>query len=395
MTAARNRTTTRPPSWGEALDGYLAELRAAGRARGTVRLHRTRLLDLAALHPDPWRVTTSDLVQYLGREGWAPETRKSVRQILRGFYRWGAEEGHIDPDPAARLRPVRVPAAVPRPAPDEVVRQALAHADERLALVIELAAFGGLRASEIARVHSSDLVGDVLRVHGKGGKVREVPIVAPDLLARLRAVDGWAFPNRWTGQPITAGHVTKMVSEALPRGWTAHTLRHRMASQAYAGSRDLLSVGMILGHSRPETTQRYVRIPDDALRSALTHVDQLSTLLERLCGMGRRPRPRAVLFPPVTAPCPPWCELPEGHGYENDGDFVRAHTRIFDAGRTGASVTAWTEALSAGGPEVTGGPEISVRIDNDLSEPLTPHDARTLAKQLSAAADAADAIVTG
>lgn len=41
-----------------------------------------------------------------------------------------------------------------------------------------------------------------------------------------------------------------------------------MATQAYAGTRDLLAVGAVLGHSRPETTQRYVRMPDDALRAA-------------------------------------------------------------------------------------------------------------------------------
>lgn len=36
----------------------------------------------------------------------------------------------------------------------------------------------------------------------------------------------------------------------MPNGWTAHTLRHRMASVSYAGTRDLLAVGAVLGHSR-------------------------------------------------------------------------------------------------------------------------------------------------
>ena len=42
-------------------------------------------------------------------------------------------------------------------------------------------------------------------------------------------------------------------------------LRHRMASTAYAATRDMLAVRTVSGHSRPETTQRYVRMPDDAL----------------------------------------------------------------------------------------------------------------------------------
>ena len=36
-----------------------------------------------------------------------------------------------------------------------------------------------------------------------------------------------------------------------------------------AGTHDLLAVGAVLGHARPETTQRYVRLPDDSLRAAI------------------------------------------------------------------------------------------------------------------------------
>lgn len=56
---------------------------------------------------------------------------------------------------------------------------------------------------------------------------------------------------------------------AVVDGWTAHTFRHRLATRAYAGTRDLLAVSELLGHSRPETTQRYVLLPDDALVAAV------------------------------------------------------------------------------------------------------------------------------
>jgi integrase len=130
-----------------------------------------------------------------------------------------------------------------------------------------LAAFGGLRAAEIAQVHARDLVGDELIVHGKGGKVRAVPVLDGRLFARLQLLDGWAFPNGH-GDHITPGHASRLLSRALPDGWTAHTLRHRCASVAYAATRDLLAVGALLGHSRPETTQRYVAMPNDAIRAA-------------------------------------------------------------------------------------------------------------------------------
>jgi len=58
-----------------------------------------------------------------------------------------------------------------------------------------------------------------------------------------------------------------------------------MASVSYAGTRDLLAVGAVLGHSRPETTQRYVRLPSDAIRAAViaaSAAQDSSTLFDTL-----------------------------------------------------------------------------------------------------------------
>lgn len=254
--------------WPTVTAGYHTAMRAAGRSPGTIRLHRHYISRLAAACPTPDQVTTADLRELLARPDWAPETRKSARGAYRGFYRWMRESGLVDHDPAAALEPVRIPPAEPRPAPEIVVLEAMARADARVQLMVMLAAFAGLRCAEIAQVRGDHLDVDVLTVVGKGGKRRIVPIVHPVLLSRLQEVDGFAFPGV-CGRPLTAGHVSKLLSRAMPDGWTGHTLRHRMATVAYAGTRDLLAVGAVLGHSRPETTQRYVRMPDDALRAAV------------------------------------------------------------------------------------------------------------------------------
>lgn len=253
--------------WSRALEGYETAQRAAGRATGTVRLHRHYLTGLRTRHRSPWSITTAQLREALATPTWAPETRKSARAALCGFYRWAHGTGLIDVDPALTLDPVRVPPGRPRPTPEHLVRQLLRHRDPRIGFMAMLAAYGGLRAGEIAVVHSRDLVGDDLVVHGKGGKVRGVPIVDGRLLTTLQLVDGWAFPNGY-GSHLSPGHVSRLLSRELPEGWTAHTLRHRCASVSYAATRDLLAVGALLGHSRPETTQRYVLMPDDAIRAA-------------------------------------------------------------------------------------------------------------------------------
>lgn len=263
-----------PQTWHAAAQKYALFLSAAGRSPGTIRLHLHYLSMLQrrqGVPRCPWFVTLDDLAGFLSRSSWAPETRKSARAAVRGFYRYAHRRGWVAVDPAAELEAVTVPPPCPRPTPEHLVVE-LVHRGDRIAFMAMLAAYGGLRAAEIARVHADHYSGTKRRgdliVLGKGQKLRSVPVESPDLARRLAGLDEWAFPNG-KGTHLSPGHVTRLLSAALPGGWTGHTLRHRMATKSYAGTRDLLAVGQVLGHSRPETTQRYVRLPDDALRAAV------------------------------------------------------------------------------------------------------------------------------
>jgi len=55
----------------------------------------------------------------------------------------------------------------------------------------------------------------------------------------------------------------------LPGAWTGNTLRHRFATAAYGGTRDLRAVQELLGHTNPTTTARYTQASDAALRDAV------------------------------------------------------------------------------------------------------------------------------
>jgi integrase len=247
-------------------------MQAAGRAAGTVRLHRHYLGLLAEHYPaGPWRLTPGQLEKFMAKPSWSPETRKSARQVLTGFYRWAHGRGFIDDNPALYLPSVSVPPPNPQPYPEHLVRL-IARDDDRVGYMAMLAAYAGARCGEIAKVRPErDLVGDELTLHGKGGKQRVVPVIYPPLLRLLerdRVRGGWAFPNG-RGSHLSPGHVTKLLSNAMPDGWTGHKLRHRLATQAHNGTLDLLAVKEILGHSRLETTLRYVKMPDDAKRRAI------------------------------------------------------------------------------------------------------------------------------
>lgn len=277
-----------PELWIEPVAAFLAYQRAAGGADRSGAVYRTHLAALARLEADPWAVTTAGLVEWLAGRELRPESRKSVRTALRSFYGWAARTGRVAASPAAELPAVRIPASVPRPVTDEALTTALSVADDKTRLMVCLGAFAGLRNAEIAAVHPRDLGEGRLYVTGKGGRGRVVPVhpvlgqEVADELARRRAgghgtgfryassvtVDGFLFPSLRGGH-VTADTVHRAISAVLPPGWTPHKLRHRFATRAYLGCRDIWVVGRLLGHSNPATTVRYTAVPDEALTAAV------------------------------------------------------------------------------------------------------------------------------
>jgi integrase len=144
----------------------------------------------------------------------------------------------------------------------------------RLTVILRLAGEAGLRRAEIAQVHEKDLAEDLagysLTVHGKGGVIRVVPLsddVAALVDQAMRTGDGWALPGD-DGGHLSPRYVGHLAGEALGR-FTLHQLRHRFATRAYAATGDLLAVQELLGHASAATTQRYVKMPDDAMRRAV------------------------------------------------------------------------------------------------------------------------------
>jgi integrase/recombinase XerC len=257
--------------WRDAIRDYFTMLRAAGRSPQTIRLHRHYLNQLAVRHEDPRDIEATDLHEVIAQPSWGPETRKSARTVYRGFFRWMRVVKHRERDPAADLPSVRVNEGTPRPTPETIALAVMNHPDRRIRFMAMLAGLCGLRVGEIARVHSDDYDAGSRRllVHGKGDKERSVPVVYDALHDLLVSVDGWAFKGRTNGH-LSPGHVTRLLSDAMPEHWTAHTLRHLAGTRAYRGTRDVLAVSKMLGHARTETTQRYVQMDDDALLAALT-----------------------------------------------------------------------------------------------------------------------------
>lgn len=291
--AALLRMVPSPLARGESpnpvITAYMTHCRAAGLRPSTIRL-RTQWLTRLARDVDLEAATHDDLLGWIARHDWLPETRRSARNTIRAFYAWASEDGRIDPNPATRLPPVRVPAGVPRPAPTDVLQRALAAATDRDRLIIGLAAYAGLRRSEIATLKWNSISWAGLHVVGKGGRSRHIPLL-PQLRTILEAEQelrgrglvgtGWrfhhvdtcssyVFPGRGElGRHISPYTVGRILSDGLGEGWSGHTLRHRFATCAYAVDRDILTVQQLLGHSSPATTARYTAVPQGAAMAAV------------------------------------------------------------------------------------------------------------------------------
>jgi len=279
------------PGWVEPIAGFLTALEAGARQLSTLEQRRWWLTRLSETYADPWTVTYTDLALWLSRGDWAPETKRLARSSVMTFYRWAELSGRVPVSPARDLASVMIPRALPRPAPDDVVRDALNQGDGRVRLAVMIASYAGLRRSELVHLHVRDVEDDCLHVTGKGGHQRLVPLHS-DLRAALRTelrrrrdgvwsegwgsgvpdADGWLFPSGDPAKPMTAAHLAKLVAATLPEGWTTHTLRHRFATQAYRSGRDLRAVQELLGHIKPETTARYAAVPDGAIQAAVAGV---------------------------------------------------------------------------------------------------------------------------
>lgn len=239
------------------------------------------LADLAALRP-------ADIRAFLAwRRGRGVSGRSLARSLsaLRGFYRHLQRLGLADPAPVHAIRAPRRPHALPRPLAVAAAR-ALAAPDThggagvepwiaaRDAAVLALLYGCGLRISEalaLARRDAPAADGEaVLRVTGKGGRTRLVPVLPAiaEAISAYLALCPFALAD---DDPLFVGArggrlAPRLVQLAvarlrgalgLPETATPHALRHSFATHLLSSGGDLRTIQELLGHASLSSTQIY------------------------------------------------------------------------------------------------------------------------------------------
>lgn len=242
-------------------------------------------------------VKPADLRLFLAeRRASGVESRSIMRQIagLRSFARYLEREGFGHASAFKAIKGPRVKKGLPRPLTPQAAKEVASTAPRageakeawilaRDAAVFALLYGAGLRISEalsLRRAHAPR-EGDVLNVRGKGGKVRQVPILPQiaraieDYLAQCPyrvGPEGPLFVGAKGGE--LSPRIIQLAMEGLrgalglPESATPHALRHSFATHLLARGGDLRTIQELLGHASLSTTQVYTQVDTARLMSA-------------------------------------------------------------------------------------------------------------------------------
>jgi integrase/recombinase XerD len=223
-------------------------------------------------------------------KGYNPKSNARLLSSLRQFYRLLQRDGRITEDPTLLVDSAKLPRSIPKALAEAEV-EGLLHAPPdtprglRDRSMLELMYATGLRVSELVslRADQVNLRQGVLRVTGKGGKERLVPIGAEALHWLVRYV-GESRPLLLKGARVDALFVTArregmtrqmfwtlVKKHALSAGIASkrispHVLRHSFATHLLNHGADLRALQMLLGHSSLSTTQIYTLIAKEGLK---------------------------------------------------------------------------------------------------------------------------------
>ena len=236
----------------------------------------------------------NELLAYLAKrvEGGArPRTTARLLSSLRRFYRYLLREGRVEEDPTALIEAPKLGRSLPKSLTESDVEVLLAapKIEEVLGLrdraMLELLYACGLRVSELVGLKLGEvgLTQGVVRIFGKGGKERLVPMGEEsiewlerylrhgraELLGEHRSEA--LFVTR-RGDAMTRQAFWYLIKRyALEAGinkpLSPHTLRHAFATHLLNHGADLRVLQMLLGHSDLSTTQIYTHVARERLKS--------------------------------------------------------------------------------------------------------------------------------
>lgn len=276
------------------LDAIWAE---RGLSANSLESYRFDLQAFADFQQSEDRLLNASRDQLLGflaeqlKRGKSPKSLSRYLSALRQFYGWLVRIGRRTDDPAALIENPRIGRGLPKALSEAQVEALLSAADTDTPLglrdqaMLELMYATGLRVSELVglEIAGVNLNQGVVRVLGKGGKERLVPVgeeaeaCLKRYLAEARPIllAGASCPqlfvtNRKTGltrQAFWYAIRRHAANAGISGAISPHMLRHSFATHLLNHGADLRVVQLLLGHSNLSTTQIYTHIARESLKA--------------------------------------------------------------------------------------------------------------------------------
>jgi integrase/recombinase XerC/integrase/recombinase XerD len=243
---------------------------------------------------EPEKVGVRDLRRWaaaLSERQAAPSTVARKLAALRAFFRALVDAGAIEANPAELMPAPKRPQRLPKTLKPEEVAAMLDRIptgtplEQRDRALFELAYASGLRAEELVNLDldALDFDSEHIRVEGKGGKTRVVPVgeharnSLTRYLERARPTlaagpEEQALFLSKSGKRLSTSDIRRRLRvwaklAASRAGVSPHWLRHSFATHLLDGGADLRAIQELLGHASLSTTQIYTRVESNRLRS--------------------------------------------------------------------------------------------------------------------------------
>jgi integrase/recombinase XerC len=286
----------------KAIDQFLGVLRERNASSHTIKAYAGDLENFSGyVGTRDWKsidhVAIRGFLSHLYEQGLSKASVARSLAAVRSLYRWLAQAGVVEQNPAKLVSTPKLPKKLPRVPTIEEMNVVLDGAmpevaafPERDRLLLELLYGCGIRNSELIGINLDDIrvSAEVILIRGKGKKERYVPFggsavaalgaylpARQTLLAQSKKAVPALLINRRGGR-LTVRSVGRIVKKiAVAKGLSPdvhpHTLRHAFGTHMLEEGADLRAIQEMLGHERLSTTQRYTQL---SMKHVLAVYDQ-------------------------------------------------------------------------------------------------------------------------
>lgn len=220
------------------------------------------------------KITVEDIILFIVRlreQGCSTNSTNRKLSALKTFFKYMMKIGKVKSNPAELIESGKIEKRLPKPLTVSDIEKIINVTDNlRDKVMFEILYGTGIRREELVNIKVSDINFEqsIIRIFGKGGKERIVPIhkkalnMIKELIKEQNSI--WLFPSPRKNNHLSVRQVNTIVEKwSIKAGIekvTPHMFRHSFCSHLYENGAELKVIQDLAGHANPNTTQIYTKV---------------------------------------------------------------------------------------------------------------------------------------